>query len=59
MKGLLIACYLVNVPHVAVDSNQRQVILGPFIEMQSWIHVWLALQVLGPPFIDVPKSEAL
>lgn len=46
--------HLVNVPHVAVDSNQGEVILGTFVKMQSWIHVWLALQVLGPPFIDVP-----
>lgn len=54
IKAILESCYLVNVPHVAVDSNQRQVVLGTLVEMQRWIHVWLALQVLGPPFVDVP-----
>lgn len=51
----LIQIHLLNVPHVAVDSNQGEVILGTLIETQRWIHVRLALQVLGPPLVDVPE----
>lgn len=29
-----ILSHLVNVPHVAVDSDQGEVILGTFVEMQ-------------------------
>lgn len=45
---------LLDVPHIAVDSDQGEVILSALIELQSSLHVGLALQVLGPPLIDVP-----
>lgn len=45
--------HLLDVFHVAVDSNQGEIILCKAVEMQRWVHVWLALKVLGPPFVNV------
>lgn len=46
--------HLLDVFHVAVDSNQGEIILCKAVEMQRWIHVWLALKVLGPPLVNAP-----
>lgn len=46
--------HLLDVFHVAVDSNQGEVILCKVVEVQRWIHVGLALKVLGPPLVDAP-----
>lgn len=52
-SGVSQVCYLLNVAQVTVDSHERQVVLGLLIVAQSRLHIGLALEVLGPPLVQV------